>query len=164
MSLNLVTNMTKVIQVPFVMLFLVLLVASTGPVSSALAADVIAVIEQLKGKVEVERSGDRRAAGKGFELEVSDTIHTGPKGAAGLKFTDGALVALGAGTEYALTSYEYDQAADRGNFESSIKRGTLSIRSGRIAKKGRDRMRVRTPATIPGVRGTRFMVRVDPEQ
>lgn len=156
--------MTKVIPVPFVTLFLVLLVASIGPVSETRAADVIAVIEQLKGSVEVERSGSRQAADKGFELEVSDTIFTGPKGAAGLKFTDGALVALGSGTEYALVSYEYDQTADRGKFDSSIRRGTLSIRSGRIAKKGRDRMRVRTPATILGVRGTRFMVRVDPDQ
>lgn len=155
--------MTKVIPVPFSLLFLVLLVAIFGPAKTVLAADVIAVIEQLKGKVEIERAGDRRTVSKGFELEVADKVFTGPKAAAGLKFTDGALVALGAGTEYALTSYEYDQAADRGKFDSSIKRGTLSIRSGRIAKKGRDRMRVRTPATILGVRGTRFMVKVDPE-
>ena len=155
--------MTKVIPVPFVLLFLILLVASVGPFSGTAAADVIAVIEQLKGKVEVERAGSRQSVATGFELEEADTVFTGPQGAAGLKFTDGALVALGAGTEYALTSYEYDQAADRGRFDSSITRGTLSIRSGRIAKKGRDRMRVRTPATILGVRGTRFMVRVDPD-
>jgi hypothetical protein len=156
--------MTKVIPVPFLMLFLVLSLAGTMPVGSAVAADVIAVIQQLKGKVEVVRSGSRKSVKTGFELEVSDTVLTGPKGAAGLQFTDGALVALGAGTEYALDSYEYDKSADRGSFDSSIKRGSLSIRSGRIAKKGRDRMRVRTPATILGVRGTRFMVRVDPDQ
>lgn len=156
--------MTKVIPVPLLMLFLMLSVAGIVPVTSATAADVIAVIQQMKGKVEVERSGSRQSVAKGFELEVSDTVFTGPDGAAGMAFTDGALVALGAGTEYALTSYQYDKTADRGSFESSIKRGTLAIRSGRIAKKGKDRMRVRTPATILGVRGTRFMVRVDPDQ
>ncbi|WP_416896554.1 MAG: FecR domain-containing protein [Minwuia sp.] len=133
------------------------------PAAGASAQDVIAVIQQMKGDVEVARDGERQSVTSGYGLEVSDVIHTGPDSAAGLQFTDGALVALGSETEYALESYEFDAAADRGSFDSSISRGTLSIRSGRIAKKGVDRMRVRTPATILGVRGTRFMVRVDPE-
>lgn len=138
--------------------------ALVAPVPAAFAADVIAVIEQMKGQVDVERAGDRRTVAKGFGLEVADVVFTGDDAAAGLKFTDGAQVALGAGTRFELESYEYDSAADRGSFESSIARGSLSIRSGRIAKKGRDRMRVRTPTTVLGVRGTYFLVNVDPEQ
>jgi hypothetical protein len=37
------------------------------------------------------------------------------------------------------------------------------VLSGRIAKTGGDAMRVRTPTSILGVRGTHFMVRVDPD-
>ncbi len=144
--------------------FLVLAHAFLVPVSAPLAQEVIAVIQQLKGDVSVTRNNERTSVAKGFELIVADTVHTASGAAVGLQFTDGALVALGGDTEYALDSYTYDRAADRGSFDSSIKRGSISVRSGRIAKKGRDRMRVRTPATILGVRGTRFMVRVDPDE
>lgn len=154
--------MVKVIRLSFVGLFLCMTFAFVAPVPRALAADVIAVIQQMKGKVEVERAGDRREVAQGYGLEVSDVVFTGDEAAAGLKFTDGAEVALGAGTRFVLESYEYDSAEDRGSFESSIARGSLSIRSGRIAKKGRDRMRVRTPTTVLGVRGTYFLVKVDP--
>ncbi|WP_417516175.1 FecR family protein [Minwuia sp.] len=156
-------NMLKVISLTPCAFFLALAVAVVAPVSPSFAQEVIAVIQQAKGTVQIERSGVRQDAATGSGLQVSDIVHTGPNAAVGLEFTDGALVALGPGTEYALESYQYDKAQDRGSFDSSIRRGSLSVRSGRIAKKGTDRMRIRTPATILGVRGTRFMVRVDPD-
>ena len=38
-------------------------------------------------------------------------------------------------------------------------RGTLSVVSGKLAKRSPDAMTVRTPSTILGVRGTEFVVR-----
>lgn len=157
-------NMSKVIRTANWLLLVLTVQAFLMPALPAMAQNVIAVIEQTRGTVEVTRDGSRETVKKGFGLSEKDVVHTADKSAAGLKFSDGALVALGAGTDFALDSYDYDKAADRGSFESSIRRGSLSVRSGRIAKKGRDRMRIRTPATILGVRGTRFMVKVDPDR
>src|SRR2546429_227904 len=46
-----------------------------------------------------------------------------------------------------------------GAFESSLRRGTLSVVSGKIAKQSPDAMKVKTPSSILGVRGTEFLVR-----
>ncbi|TMH15282.1 MAG: FecR domain-containing protein, partial [Betaproteobacteria bacterium] len=44
-------------------------------------------------------------------------------------------------------------------FESSLRKGTLSVVSGKIAKQSPDAMKVKTPSSILGVRGTEFLVR-----
>ena len=41
-----------------------------------------------------------------------------------------------------------------------VDRGSLGVVSGNIAKSKRDAMRVRTPTSMLGVRGTRFVVEV----
>lgn len=118
----------------------------------------------MQGRVEVERDGGRNALAQGAPLYPADLVRTGPDAAAGLKFSDGALIALGPDTVYRLDDYRFDPSSGTGRFTSSIRRGSLSIRSGRIAKKGKDRMQIRTPATILGVRGTRFLVSVEPDR
>jgi hypothetical protein len=40
-----------------------------------------------------------------------------------------------------------------------LKRGTLAVVSGKLAKQSPDAMKVRTPAAVLGVRGTEFLVR-----
>jgi len=42
-----------------------------------------------------------------------------------------------------------------------LKRGSLSVVSGRIAKQSPDAMTLRTPSVTLGVRGTEFAVSVD---
>ena len=46
-------------------------------------------------------------------------------------------------------------------FDASLKKGSLSVISGRIAKQSPDAMTLRTPSAILGVRGTEFVVSVD---
>jgi hypothetical protein len=42
-----------------------------------------------------------------------------------------------------------------------MQQGTLAIVSGQIAKRSPDAMKVKTPTTILGVRGTTFAVKID---
>ena len=49
-----------------------------------------------------------------------------------------------------------------GRFDTSLRHGTLSAVSGKIARQSPDAMKVRTPSTILGVRGTEFVVRAAP--
>jgi hypothetical protein len=43
---------------------------------------------------------------------------------------------------------------------TQVDRGSLAVVSGKIAKSNRDAMKVRTPNTLLGVRGTKFIVEV----
>lgn len=136
-------------------------VALLTPFSASQAAETVAVIERISGSVTIDRDGKDITAGEGQAVEAQDVVATGSGGAVGMRFTDGALIALGPDTTFRIQEYHYDKAKDEGAFKGRLSRGTLSARSGRIAKRGQDRMLVETPSTILGVRGTRFMVKVD---
>ena len=51
-------------------------------------------------------------------------------------------------------AYEFGRATSRGRFDASLQKGSLAVISGRIAKQSPDAMKVRTPTSILGVRGT----------
>lgn len=145
---------------PFCLIALFVLAVST-PTGLASAADSVGLVKRVQGKVEVERDGARQPVATGFALQPADVIHTGAEAAVGITFSDNSLVALGPDTEFAIREYRFDSTTQDGAFRSRLSRGTLSVASGRIAKHGTDRMLVETPATILGVRGTRFLVKVD---
>ncbi|MEC9345785.1 MAG: FecR domain-containing protein [Pseudomonadota bacterium] len=153
--------MRSVIRFAPVFAILLFLVAAIAPTGQALAADSIGVVKRAQGSVEVERGGQRQPVVAGFALQAADVVHTGPQGAVGITFSDNSLIALGPDTTFAISEYRFDSTTQDGAFRSRLSRGTLSVASGRIAKGGRDQMLVETPATILGVRGTRFLVKVD---
>ncbi|MDF1735053.1 MAG: FecR domain-containing protein [Minwuia sp.] len=153
--------MRKVTSIAVLLFAAVLAFAVSMPNAGALAAETIAVVERVAGQVSIDRDGARSTATEGLAIEAQDTVITAAEGAVGLRFTDGAEIALGPETTFRIQEYRYDRTRDEGAFKGRLSRGTLSARSGRIAKRGRDRMLVETPSTILGVRGTRFMVKVD---
>ena len=57
--------------------------------------------------------------------------------------------------------YNFDSTTHAGNFDASLKKGTLAVISGKMVKQSPDAMKVRTPAAIMGVRGTEFVVQVE---
>jgi hypothetical protein len=60
----------------------------------------------------------------------------------------------------ALERYAFDSTTREGHFDAALRKGTLAVVSGRLAKQSRDAMTVRTPSAILGVRGTEFVVSV----
>jgi len=153
--------MRKVTSIAVLLFAAIFVIAAFVPNSGARAAETVAVVERVAGQVSIDRNGERSAATEGQAIEAQDTVITASEGAVGLRFTDGAEIALGPETTFRIQEYRYDSTRDEGAFKGRLSRGTLSARSGRIAKRGRDRMLVETPSTILGVRGTRFMVKVD---
>ena len=129
-------------------------------VSHALPAEAtdIGRIKVSSGEVHVERAGQRLAGSVDAPVRASDTIVTGPGGSVGITFIDHSRVAAGPNSVLALDRYTYDQATQRGAFDATLKRGTLGVVSGRIAKQSPDAMTVRTAALVLGVRGTEFLV------
>jgi hypothetical protein len=97
-----------------------------------------------------------------MKLEEGDVIATGRDGAAGVTFTDDSLLSIGPDSALAIDRFAFDTTTHAGRFDTSLRRGTLSAVSGKIAKQSPDAMKVRTPSTILGVRGTEFVVRAVP--
>ena len=117
-------------------------------------------IKSNVGAVSIDRGGHRLAVAPGAQLEPGDVLVTGTDGRLGVAFVDGTRFALGPNSRVTLTSFQFDRTRQTGSFLTSVDRGSLGVVSGLIAKSRRDAMRVRTPTSMLGVRGTRFVVQV----
>lgn len=97
----------------------------------------------------------------GTKLEASDVLATGADGAVGVTMSDGSLLSIGPNSVLSLDLFQFDPTTHAGKFDSTLSKGTLSVVSGKIAKQSPEAMKVRTPASVLGVRGTEFVVFVD---
>jgi len=122
-------------------------------------ANDIAQFKVAKGAVHLERSGRRLPARVGTPLQATDTVVTGADGSAGIAFVDNSLLSVGPNSVLAIERYTFNSTTHEGTFESSLRKGTLAVVSGKIAKQSPDAMKVKIPSSILGVRGTEFLVR-----
>jgi len=128
-------------------------------VGSAFADDV-GQIKVVKGTVHVERAGQRVPAVVGTKVRQTDLVVTGPDGSVGIVFLDASLLSIGPNSALGIDRFAFDSTTNQGAFDTSLQKGTLAVVSGKIAKQSPDAMRVKTPSTILGARGTEFGVRV----
>jgi len=121
-------------------------------------ANDIAQFKVAKGSVYVERGGQRLAARVGTHLQATDTVITGADGSAGIAFIDNSLLSIGPNSVLAIERYAFNSTTHEGAFDATLRKGTLSVVSGKIAKQSPEAMKVKTPSSILGVRGTEFLV------
>jgi hypothetical protein len=119
------------------------------------------VIKVSQGQVVVERDGKAVAASVGMPIRASDTLRTGPDGAAGVTFADNSLISVGPNTVFSIDKYRFDSTTHAGEFEGSLKKGKLAAVSGKMVKQTPESMKIRTPSSVMAVRGTEFVVAVD---
>lgn len=130
----------------------------------AMATDGIGKIRTATGESYIERGGERMKAEVGAVLEQKDLIETGADGTVGVTFNDNTVMSAGPNSSVSMEEYRFDPVNLKGSFLAKLGKGTLSVVSGDIARGSPSAMRVRTPSAILGVRGTRFLVRVNEEQ
>lgn len=138
----------------------VVLTAMTG---AAQAAESIGQIKTTSGKVTIERAGKTVDAEVGARVFEADRVVTGRDGSVGITFRDNTVLSAGASSILTFDEFSFDSATLEGSFVSSLDQGSLSIISGDIVARSPEALKVKTPMAILGVRGTEFVVRVDPE-
>jgi hypothetical protein len=126
----------------------------------ALAGEPIGQIKTQAGTVMLERAGATKPAAIGDRVYESDTVVTA-NGTVGITFVDNSMMSLGPNSRLSLDQFKFDATTHNGVFNSSLKKGTLSVKSGQIVRQTPEAMRIRTPAALLGVRGTEFVVRAD---
>jgi hypothetical protein len=134
-------------------------------VALALAAGVahandVGEIKTVKGAAHVEREGKKVPVVAGMQLRQADTIVTGADGAVGITFLDNSLFSAGPNSVLVINRYRFDTTTHAGEFDASLNKGSLAVVSGKMVKQSPESMRIRTPASIMGVRGTEFVVKV----
>lgn len=127
----------------------------------AMAAEQAGMIKVSKGAVSIEREGKRMAASVGTPVMVADRVRTGADGSVGVTLRDNTLLSAGPNSLIVVDKFAYDKTSQEGNISVSIRKGTLSVASGKIAKRTPESVDFHTPTSILGVRGTEFVIEVE---
>ena len=121
----------------------------------------IGQIKNVAGQVFLSRNNVQRPAKTGDLIEQEDVLTTGPNGSVGITFIDNTRFSAGPNSRIELKQFSFNPTTHEGEFLTDVQQGTLAIISGQIAKRSPDAMKVKTPTTILGVRGTTFAVKID---
>ena len=138
---------------------IVALMATVIALQSVSAAE-IGRIKRSVGSAAIERGKAKLPTAPGVQIQPGDVLVTGKDGQISLTFIDDTRFAVGPNSRVALSRFDYDRTRQTGAFLTEVNRGSLAAVSGQIAKSGKDAMKVRTPTSLLGVRGTRFIVEV----
>lgn len=125
------------------------------------APSQIAMVKTVSGQAVIVREGARLPAKVGDAVLEKDVLETGPAGSIGITFTDNTVMSAGPSSQLALEQYRFDSSNFSGAMLAAVRKGTLAVVSGDIARSSAEAMKIRTPTAILGVRGTRFTVEVD---
>jgi hypothetical protein len=128
--------------------------------TASTAAAEIARIKTASGAAAVVRGTQKLQPAAGLQLLAGDKLVTGKDGRMAVTFIDNTRFAVGPNSSVSVSQFEYDRTRQKGTMVTEVDRGSLAVVSGKIAKSSRDAMKVRTPNTLLGVRGTKFIVEV----
>ena len=140
------------------------LLLSTGrDVSSADASAPVAIVKKISGSATVIRQGQPIPATNGLKIWENDTLRTGHNGSIGIVFNDDTLLSLGPGSILVIDEFVF--APKQGKFSIVIRmvKGTAAYLSGLISKLSPDSAHFKTPTASIGIRGTKFVVKVEGE-
>lgn len=119
-------------------------------------------IKTVQGDVTVVRDNTRVAAIAGGPLRTTDRIQTGADSAVAVTLKDGTVLSVGPESVVDLREFTYNATTQDGNVLVNLLRGTLRMATGLIAKLKPEQVKVTTPTTVIGVRGTDFIVEENP--
>jgi hypothetical protein len=121
----------------------------------------IGTIKTLKGDARIIGRDGSVAASIGGAVQQNDTLETGADGALGLAFIDNTTLSMGPKSRITLTKVVFNPDQNDFAFATNIVKGTFMFVSGSIARLAPQAVRITTPVNTIGIRGTRFLVRID---
>ena len=90
---------------------------------------------------------------RGDSFYSGDTLATGKKGTAQVRFTDGGVLALTENSQIKINEYQYTKSSSDKSIATLVKGGFRAL-TGLIAKQDPGSYKIQTPVAVIGVRGT----------
>jgi hypothetical protein len=135
--------------------------ALVGLFSAVATAAPAGLVKTSSGPVTIERGGHSMPAPVGTGVEVGDRVRTGADASVGITLRDNSLLSLGPRSVLTVDRFAFDPTTQQGEQQATLRKGTLAVVSGKLAKESPASVEYRTPSAILGVRGTEFAVEVD---
>ncbi len=120
-----------------------------------------AMLKSTSGKVNILRQDQTFPARAGMLLQKGDTVVSSNKGYAGIMFTDGTVITLGPKTNFRIDTYVFSPETGDYDFFFYLDKGSAVYHSGKIGKLSPESVKLATPKATVGIRGTRFIIKVD---
>jgi hypothetical protein len=144
----------------FVTQVLCLLAVSAVP-SPAQAPPPAGVVKSTSGGASILRAGLEIPATLGQQVIEGDTLRTAVDGRLGVTLKDGTRLSVGGNTELRLDTFTYAPAQGRMAVALKLLRGVAAYVSGRIAQLAPGAVKIETPTSVIGIRGTHLVIGVD---
>ena len=145
--------------VPLATIFILL--SMSGNVSPVHASAAIATVQKVSGVAAIVRQGQAMSATVGLEIWENDTLRTGPDGSIGVIFSDDTLLSLGPESTLFIDKFLFAPREGKYSIVLRMIKGTAAYLSGLICKLSPDSAHFETPRASIGIRGTKFVVRVE---
>lgn len=143
-------------------IFRQLLLIATLMASPAWGQEAIGFVKTVAGDATVTDGGKPVKAQVGTPIKLGSVLKTGAKGTMGVTFKDNTVMSFGPDTELTVDEYLYAPGKNDLKFGASMSKGTLNVVSGVIARLKPESVALKTPTGTIGVRGTDFLVKVEP--
>ncbi len=121
----------------------------------------VARVKVVTGEAMIVRQDKTLPAAIDEKLYKGDILKTGKGGSLGVTFKDNTALSLGPGTEVVIDEFLFSPAQGKLAIVTRMLRGTVAYLSGIIGKLSPQAVRFETPVATVGVRGTRFLVKID---
>jgi hypothetical protein len=144
-------------------LMLAVLLGPTVQAQTLPQASPVGMVKTMTGQAFMDINGQRMVATIGAPVFLGSRLHTYAGSTLGVTFRDETVMAIGPDTQLVIDQYLFTPREGKFSLVASLARGTLNYVSGQIAKLRPEAVNVNTPTGMIGVRGTQFVVRVDPE-
>ena len=152
--------MTAAVWRPRAAAIVCLWLMAMGPTLNAQATGA-GRIKAVVGTVSIVREGRTKPAVVGRLVYETDVLRTGSDGQLAVMLRDESRLSIGPNSELTLSRFAYAPSEGRLGLVLRMARGVLSYVSGRIAKLMPEAVRLETPDSIIGVRGTHVLVKVN---
>jgi hypothetical protein len=118
-------------------------------------------VKTVKGSASIVRGQSSLPAVFNEKVFQGDVLRTGPDGSLGVILKDDTSLSLGPDSEVVIDQFLFSPADGKLSLVARMVRGTAVYLSGVIARLSPQSVRFETPNASIGIRGTRFLVKVD---
>ena len=121
----------------------------------------VGFFKSVKGVVEIVSDGTRKQVSAGDHINTSDSIFTGEESTAAVVFQDGTRLTLAEFSEVEILQYQFVPRQKKYDFILFLKKGAMIYSTGKLGKLAPEKIELRTPRAIVGVRGTKCLLSVN---
>ncbi|SEM49741.1 FecR protein [Syntrophus gentianae] len=129
--------------------------------AQAASNEEAATVKNCSGAALIVRQNITLPVKKHDRIFAGDLLRTGRDGTMGVIFKDNTTLSLGPRSELAIDEFLFAPSQGKLSIVTRMFRGTVAYVSGVIAKLSPQAVRFETPTATIGIRGTKFLVKVD---